>query len=105
MASIRRRHRRVRASRCSEIERAFVTTRIVRQLKIRATIFNAKYVVETAQGHGHLYAWMKSLRGLSDQLREKVLRAKLSHCGPNTIFYFLLEAGGVQLNEKPSGLR
>ena len=74
------------------------------RLKIRATINNARHFVAMATEHGSWRTWLKSLRALPYPTRQEKLHAALTHCGPNTIFYFLLEAGEVTLVDKPVGV-
>ena len=90
----------------ADVARLRADTGIVRhRLKIRATINNARHFVAMATEHGSWATWLKSLRALPYPAREKALHTALTHCGPNTIFYFLLEAGEVALADKPKGVR
>jgi len=89
----------------ADVARLRTDAGIVRhRLKIRATINNARHFVTMGTEHGSWHAWLKSLRALPYPAREKALHAALTHCGPNTIFYFLLEAGEVTLADKPVGV-
>ena len=90
----------------ADVARLRTDAGIVRhRLKIRATIENAQHFVETAATHGSWRGWLQSMRGLPYGVRQDRLHAALTHCGPNTIFYFLLEAGETQLADKPEGVR
>jgi len=90
----------------ADVERLRTDEGIVRhRLKIRATINNARRFVEKAAVHGSWKDWLQSLRALPYPVRQEKLHAALTHCGPNTIFYFLLEAGEAALGDKPEGVR
>lgn len=73
--------------------------------KLRATVANAQHFVRVADTHGSWLSWLQSLRSLPYDEKESTLCAVLTHCGPNTIFYFLLEAGEVDLNDKPEWVK
>ena len=89
----------------TDVARLRADTGIVRhRLKIRATINNAKHFVETAATHGSWHTWLHSLRPLPYAERQTLLHRGLTHCGPNTIFYFLLEAGETTPDERPNGV-
>jgi DNA-3-methyladenine glycosylase I len=89
-----------------DIARLRADSTIVRhRLKIRATIKNAQSFVAMAATHGSWHAWLKSLRVLTYQERESILHQALTHCGPNTIYYFLLEAGETGADQKPRSVR
>ena len=89
-----------------DVARLRADTGIVRhRLKIRATILNARHFVAMAKSHGSWGAWLKSLSPLPYSARQRALHDALTHCGPNTIFYFLLEAGEVAAVDKPQGVR
>ena len=88
------------------VARLRADTGIVRhRLKIRATINNAKHFVETAATHGSWHIWLHSLRPLPYAERQTLLHRGLTHCGPNTIFYFLLEAGEATPGDRPKGVK
>ena len=73
--------------------------------KIDATIANARHFVAQANAQGRWMDWLYTLRPLPYAEREAQLRAALTRCGPNTIFYFLLEAGEATIQDKPHGVR
>ena len=75
------------------------------RLKIRATIDNARHFIAMTEEHGSWGLWLRSLRPLPYLDRQHLLHRGLTHCGPNTIFYFLLEAGEVTVDDKPPGVR
>lgn len=89
-----------------DVSRLRSDVRIVRhRLKIRATINNARHMVAMAEEHGSWRAWLHALRALPYGKRQAALHQALTHCGPNTIFYFLLEAGEASLLDKPAGVK
>jgi 3-methyladenine DNA glycosylase Tag len=90
----------------ADVERLRTDASIVRhRLKIRATINNARHFVEMAAAHGSWKDWLRSLRVLPYPVRQENLHAALTHCGPNTIFYFLFEADEADKADKPEGVR
>ena len=89
-----------------DVARLRADARIVRhRLKIRATIANARHFLEAAATHGSWGRWLRSLATLPYAERASRLQARLTHCGPNTIFYFLYEAGEVAMADKPAKVR
>ncbi len=90
----------------ADVARLRADARIVRhRLKIRATIANAGHFVEMAASHGSWGRWLDSLGALSYAERASRLQARLTHCGPNTVFYFLYEAGEAASADKPAKVR
>ena len=90
----------------SDVSRLRADAGIVRhRLKIRATIANAQHFVEMAARHGSWGAWLRSLDGLTYGERAARLQGHLTHCGPNTVFYFLHAAGEAGLEDKPANVR
>ena len=90
----------------TDVTRLRANAGIVRhRLKIRATINNARHFVEMAAVHGSWHSWLQSLRPLPYGERERQLHHALTHCGPNTIFYFLLEAGETTVDDRPKGVK
>ena len=97
---------RVAAMTDDDIQRLLGDTRIIRHSrKIRATIHNARAFIETKRSHGSWGKWLSSQRNENYTHRSALLQAQLRHCGPNTIYYFLLEAGEVLLTDKPKNVR
>ena len=96
----------VAAMKEDEIEALISNPALVRhRKKIRATIHNAKATLQIAKEHGSWGNWLRSTQNTPYETRSKFLQNLLAHCGPNTIFYFLLEAGEVSLAEKPAEIR
>ena len=80
--------------------------RIVRhRKKIRATIHHARHFCEMAELHGTWRSWFHGLRSQTYARRESTLKSSFEYCGPNTIFYFLYEAGEVDLTHRPPAVR
>ena len=97
---------RVAAMGEEEIQELISNPAIVRhRKKIRATIHNAKATLQIAREYGSWGNWLRSTQNAPYETRSKSLQKRLAHCGPNTIFYFLLEAGEISLAEKPAEVR
>jgi 3-methyladenine DNA glycosylase Tag len=97
---------RVAAMGEEEILRLISNPAIVRhQKKIRATIHNAQTITHMAEEHGSWGIWLRSTAKKPYRERSKILENVFAHCGSNTIFYFLLEAGEVTLADKPESIR
>ena len=89
-----------------DIARLRSNAKIVRhRLKIRATVLNARHFVAMATEHGSWRNWLAFLRSRTYRERERALHSALTHCGPNTIFYFLLAAGETTMADRPDGVR
>ena len=86
----------------ADIQRLRQDRSIVRhEAKIRATVANAQHFVAIAQVHGSWRTWLRTMRRLPYAELADTLRACLTRCGPNTIYYFLLEAGIATAADKP----
>jgi len=97
---------RVAAMTEEEIQKLISNASIVRhQKKIRATIHNAQAMVRLAKEHKSWGNWLRSSQDAPFETRSRSLQKLFAHCGPNTIFYFLLEAGEVSIEEKPAKIR
>lgn len=89
-----------------ELEHLYGDQRLVRhRAKIRAVVANARHFQEVAGTHGSWGTWLGGLGDHPYEERANTLQACLTHCGPTTIFYFLLEAGEVDLDDKPDNVR
>ena len=81
-------------------------TRIVRHRgKIAATIWNARQFRAISKAHGSWRDWLFSFRDKPYELCAAALTATLQRCGPNTAFYFLLEAGEATPDDKPEDVK
>ncbi len=88
-----------------EIEAALQNRGIVRhRKKVRATVQNAAVFCRVAAEHGSWADWLASRRNEPYSQRARPLEQQLAHCGPNTVFYYLLEAGEASLDERPAGV-
>jgi 3-methyladenine DNA glycosylase Tag len=89
-----------------EVLRLLTDVRIVRhRKKIAATIWNAQQFCLLAREHGSWVNWFDTLSLLPYEQRADMLIAGFKHCGPNTIFYFLLEAGEATWDDKPEQVK
>jgi 3-methyladenine DNA glycosylase Tag len=90
----------------AEIERVLQDPRIVRhRKKVLATVKNAAFFCEVSQKHGSWDRWLASRRSMPYAERAQPLVEALAHCGPNTVFYYLLEAGEATQSERPTGVK
>ena len=88
-----------------EVEQALQDSRIVRhRKKVRATVHNAALFCRIAREHGSWEDWLASRRSDPYAERARPLVRGLAHCGPNTVFYYLLEAGEATRDERPAGV-
>ena len=89
-----------------EVVRLLTDKRIVRhRKKIAATIWNAQQFLAISTDHGSWMNWLASLRLYPYEQRADTLMALFKHCGPNTVFYFLLEAGEAGWEDKPEHVK
>ena len=73
--------------------------------KIRAVVENARVFVSLAAEHGSFHAYLRSLDGLSYAARSRDVSARFRRVGPNTAYYFLMDAGEPVPAHKPPGVR
>jgi 3-methyladenine DNA glycosylase Tag len=90
----------------ADLERLAANSALVRhRRKLAATLANARHFCEVAKQHGSWMTWLHGQRHLPYEERAVTLQGCLTHCGPNTVFYFLFEAGEATLDDRPDGVR
>ncbi len=90
----------------ADIDRLAQDPAIIRnRRKIAAVVANARHFSAVAADHGSWAAWLAKLRDCTDEERQDTLLSCLTQVGPNTLFYFLLEAGEVDEADKPEGVK
>lgn len=90
----------------SDLERLAADPRLVRnRRKLRATVNNARRFCEVAATHGSWRAWLRASRDQPYEVRAEALRQSLDLLGPTATFYFLLEAGEAELDDKPDDVK
>jgi DNA-3-methyladenine glycosylase I len=96
---------RVAGMTAAEIDQALQDPGIVRhRKKVEATVKNAALFCAVAEEHGSWERWLVSRRAQPYPERARPLVEALTHCGPNTVFYYLLEAGEASRDERPAGV-
>lgn len=73
--------------------------------KIKATVRNAAEFLKVADEHGSFAAYLRSLDGVEYSARSKAIAGRFACVGPNTVYYFLREAGETVPEEKPEGVK
>jgi 3-methyladenine DNA glycosylase Tag len=74
-------------------------------VKLRATVRNAAEFLRIAEEHGSFSVYVRSLDRMDYASRSKAIARRFACVGPNTVYYFLREAGEPVPEEKPEGVK
>jgi 3-methyladenine DNA glycosylase Tag len=73
--------------------------------KLRATVANASEFVQISEEFGSFYDYLRSLDDLSYERRAREIGKRFASVGPNTVYYFLEDAGEPVPPVKPEGVK
>lgn len=73
--------------------------------KLRATVANASEFVRIGEEFGSFHDYLRSLDDLSYERRAREIGKRFTSVGPNTVYYFLEDAGEPVPPVKPEGVK
>ncbi|HJM53867.1 MAG TPA: DNA-3-methyladenine glycosylase I [Dehalococcoidia bacterium] len=73
--------------------------------KLRATVANASEFVRIVEEFGSFHTYLRSLDDLPYERRAKLISDRFQSVGPNTVYYFLEDAGEPVPRVKPEGVK
>lgn len=73
--------------------------------KLKATVANASEFVRLSQEFGSFHNYLRSLDDLTYAKRAKDISNRFTSVGPNTVYYFLADAGETVPRVKPEGVK
>lgn len=73
--------------------------------KLRATVANASEFVRIHEEFGSFHDYLRSLDDLPYERRAREIGKRFKSVGPNTVYYFLVDAGEPVPERKPEGVK
>lgn len=73
--------------------------------KLRATVANASEFVRIHEEFGSFHDYLRSLDDLPYERRARDISRRFKSVGPNTVYYFLADAGEPVPEDKPEGVK
>lgn len=73
--------------------------------KLRATVANAAEFVRLSEEFGSFHDYLRSLDDLPYERRAREISRRFKSVGPNTVYYFLVDAGESVPELKPDGVK
>ena len=73
--------------------------------KLRATVANASEFVRIHEEFGSFHDYLRSLDDLPYERRAREISKRFKSVGPNTVYYFLVDAGEPVPEQKPEGVK
>ena len=73
--------------------------------KLKATVANALEFVSVGEEFGSFHAYLRSLDDLPYERRAREISKRFTSVGPNTVYYFLEDAGESVPPVKPEGVK
>ncbi|MDP6823764.1 MAG: DNA-3-methyladenine glycosylase I [Dehalococcoidia bacterium] len=73
--------------------------------KLRATVANASEFVRISEEFGSFHNYLRSLDDLPYERRARDISNRFQSVGPNTVYYFLADAGEPVPKVKPDGVK
>jgi DNA-3-methyladenine glycosylase I len=70
--------------------------------KLKATVANALEFVSVGEEFGSFHAYLRSLDDLPYERRAREISKRFTSVGPNTVYYFLEDAGVKSKKKKPT---
>ncbi|MBT3943169.1 MAG: hypothetical protein HOC77_04460 [Chloroflexi bacterium] len=73
--------------------------------KLKATVANASEFVRLIKEFGSFHSYLRSLDDLPYEKRARDVSNRFQSVGPNTVYYFLADAGEIVPKVKPAGVK